>query len=198
MNLNLINFDYLFQLARTSIDHGLEHNASLFLNPRYIDPVYLEKSCTFVSLTKNNENVGCIGNTSILFLYHAILTNSFKAAFRDNRFPPINKNLIKKLHIQIHYLGTEFQTIKVANIDELANRITPEDSVSLYYENKNATMLADIQKNYSTKQEFISAIMEKAKIPKNVEFNKIKVNLYKTFATEKRKLQDIKPCQNYI
>ena len=196
--MNSIDYEYLFKLAKTSIEHGLAHDAPLFLNPRYIDPIYLKNQRTFVSLTMNEKNIGCMGNTGPTMFYNAILTNAFRSAFRDDRFPPLNKNTIKKAFIKIYLLADDFKSLKVKNIDQLSKEIDKNHSLHLIFENRSAIMLSTIQKEYKSIEDFIFATMDKAKISRQPDWNRIKIELYPTIHTNDKKLTEIESCQNYI
>lgn len=196
--MNSVDNSYIFKLAKTSIEHGLIHGAALFLNPRYIDPIYLTNQRTFVSLTMYEKNIGCMGNTTPMMLYNSILINSFQSAFRDNRFPPLNKNSIKKTFIRIYYLNNDFKKIKVKNIDQLVTEIKDNHSLRLIYEKNSAIMLSTMQKEYRTIEDFIFATMDKGKISKRVNWNTMSIELYPTIHTENKKLIEIESCQNYI
>lgn len=198
MHMSSVDYNYLFSLARASINHGLIHDAPLFMNPRFIDPVYLTMERTFVSLKMHGKNAGCIGNIVPEMFYHTVLTNAFKAAFRDKRFPPLNKNSMKKIYIQLHHLVGRPRPVTVQNIDELKTIIQPTDTLQLEFNDRKATMLAFVQKEHTNLDGFITATMDKANIPRSADWSQIKVLLSTTVETDIRNLMDIEPCQKYV
>jgi len=199
--MSSIDYNYLYSLARSSIDHGLLHAAALYLNPKFIDPIYLTEESTYVSLSINNKNIGCIGNAlNKEFFYNSILKNAFKAAFDDDRFAPLNKNSFTKTQIQIHHLLSEGERkLRVNSLYELLPLINKNDSLQLLYGNKKPLMLSFVQRNFKSLTDYILATMDKGSIPKTANvWSNIEIRLIPTFIAEKHKLSEIPPCQNYI
>jgi hypothetical protein len=61
-----------------------------------------EKSRLFVTLTKKGELRGCIGHVEAINpIYEAVLENTFSAAFRDPRFPPVQASEVPDISIEI-------------------------------------------------------------------------------------------------
>ena len=60
------------------------------------------KSRLFVTLTKNGELRGCIGHVeAIMPIYEGVAENTFNAAFRDPRFPPVLASEVPDIKIEI-------------------------------------------------------------------------------------------------
>ncbi|HID32723.1 MAG TPA: AmmeMemoRadiSam system protein A [bacterium (Candidatus Stahlbacteria)] len=92
----------LFQICRKSIVAGLE-------GKRYTpepDPDLSEKCGVFVTLKIGGRLRGCIGYIQpIKPLYEAISDMAYAAAFNDPRFPPVSRNEVKDLRIEITVLS---------------------------------------------------------------------------------------------
>ena len=101
--INLSQAKKLIDLARQSIlDYfeDKETNAS-----EQIKEEFSEKKGLFVSLYSEEELAGCIGYTMpITPLYKAVIDLARAAAFEDTRFPPLRKEQMKGLRIEISVL----------------------------------------------------------------------------------------------
>ncbi|MCX5811327.1 MAG: AmmeMemoRadiSam system protein B [Proteobacteria bacterium] len=66
----------------------------------------LEKRGAFVTLTKKSELRGCIGYiVPVEQLYRAVSEMAIAASSRDPRFPPVSKDELKDIHIEISVLS---------------------------------------------------------------------------------------------
>jgi MEMO1 family protein len=95
----------LLALAREAIERCLDRNGA-----PSDEPVYGRSLCTlcgvFVSLFVNGKLRGCIGTFSEKEpLYRNVVEMAVSAATTDKRFPPIQKNEIGELEIEISVLS---------------------------------------------------------------------------------------------
>ncbi|MBT7903651.1 TIGR00296 family protein [Candidatus Woesearchaeota archaeon] len=82
-----------------------------------------EKQGLFVTLNKNNELRGCIGFPQpILPLNQAIIEAATAAAFEDPRFPPVTKEELDKIQIELSVLSVP-ELIKVNSPEEYLDKI---------------------------------------------------------------------------
>jgi AmmeMemoRadiSam system protein A len=100
--------DYLKQLVKTSItsyfegQHALDENAV----PKPENPLLAQELGAFVTLTKNGELRGCIGNVvGQGALYLTIARMARAAAFEDPRFPQVSQTEFSELSIEISIMG---------------------------------------------------------------------------------------------
>lgn len=78
-----------------------------------------EKSRLFVTLTKNGELRGCIGHVEAINpIYEAVMENTFSAAFRDPRFPPVQASEVSDIRIEIS-INTPQRLIRDVNKIEI-------------------------------------------------------------------------------
>jgi len=71
------------------------------------DSAFQQQAATFVTLKKSGQLRGCIGTLeAIRSLCDDIRYNALAAAFRDTRFPPVTKNELDDLTIEISILDT--------------------------------------------------------------------------------------------
>ncbi len=106
MVLNQDDKDLLLNLARDAINSELN---KMEINNNLIDEVrrFDIKKGVFVTLTKNNELRGCVGQVvPILPTWQAIIEAAKSAAFHDPRFPPIDRSELPFIKIEISMLST--------------------------------------------------------------------------------------------
>ncbi|MHB2154252.1 AmmeMemoRadiSam system protein A [Calditrichota bacterium GD2] len=109
-NLNQDEKKYLLQLARETI------KARLFgrplPQPEAISENLKTNTGAFVTLTKNGRLRGCIGYVvGLKPLYQAIQELAIAAAFNDPRFPPLEKEELDDVEIEISVL-TPLEPVK--------------------------------------------------------------------------------------
>jgi len=193
-----LNFDedYLFSLAKASIEHGLIHGAPLILNPRLQQENYREPAIVGVSIFIGQSNLGCqINSYNKKPLHKAVTQSAYDAGFKDNRFLPVNKNLLSKASIEITFLLDQKSTRSKLTLSELAKEIQKNDTVSLILGSSNAFMFSSMQKFYPDIKEYLKAIRLKAKIPESVSWESITALLTKTEVLEAKPYSEIK-CLN--
>ncbi|MCD6235341.1 MAG: AmmeMemoRadiSam system protein A [Candidatus Marinimicrobia bacterium] len=70
------------------------------------NPLYSQKTGIFVTLHKNNDLRGCIGHiVGYLPLKESLFEMAEAAAFSDPRFPPLRKNELQDVSIEISILS---------------------------------------------------------------------------------------------
>ncbi|UCE68023.1 MAG: AmmeMemoRadiSam system protein A [Candidatus Zixiibacteriota bacterium] len=100
----------LLKLARESIESAFEDKAPPY--PEKISEALNEKLGAFVTLNKNHRLRGCIGTFHAdEALYKIIARMARQAAFSDPRFPPVEKNEMEHIDIEISVL-TPMKRIK--------------------------------------------------------------------------------------
>ena len=84
-----------------------------------LTPNLKQNSRLFVTLTEKGELRGCIGHVeAIMPIYQAVIDNTFSAAFRDTRFPPVRSNEVSDIRIEIS-INTPQRLIKDVNQIEI-------------------------------------------------------------------------------
>ncbi|MCX7765633.1 MAG: AmmeMemoRadiSam system protein B, partial [Candidatus Sumerlaeia bacterium] len=87
------------------------------LNKYKITPGLEKKAGVFVTLTKQGQLRGCIGYVEdIKPIWEAVIDNTYNAAFKDPRFPPVKMNEFDKISIEISVM-TPLKPIK--SIEEI-------------------------------------------------------------------------------
>ncbi len=97
----------LLKLARGTIEHVLKHGekpSAQKLDANITAPMR-KKMGAFVTLKKNDRLRGCIGEIQPRRpLYKAVMQQAFNAAFADRRFPPVRKEELEDITIEISAL----------------------------------------------------------------------------------------------
>jgi len=97
----------LLLLARRTIDFYLENHrlpSAEDLDVPVTDAIKVSRAA-FVTLTKNSELRGCIGDVFPRQpLYESVIANAINAAVNDWRFPPVAKDELAKIKIEISVL----------------------------------------------------------------------------------------------
>lgn len=92
----------MLSLVRRNIEQYLDTGRTVELE---LKGKYLEKNGVFVTLKKHGELRGCIGFPEPhLPLGRALLDSSISAATHDPRFPPVKKEELRELKIEITIL----------------------------------------------------------------------------------------------
>lgn len=106
----------LLAIAKESIQAALDEKP--FLHRGDIDsPALNAKSGAFVTLKINGDLRGCIGYIeAVKPLHKAVEEMALAAAFRDPRFPPLNKTEMKDLEYEISVLSP---LAKVDDIEDI-------------------------------------------------------------------------------
>lgn len=146
---------FLLEFARQTLTAYLTNKSVIDL-PKVSDKL-LQKRGVFVTLTKNNELRGCIGNIEPIYpLIKGVQQNVIAAATEDPRFLPVELNELNDLKIEISIL-TEPQETKLEDI-----RIGT-DGVILKYGSYQATYLPQVWEYFNNNRDkFFSNLAQKA------------------------------------
>jgi len=94
----------LLSLAKRTIDSYVRHGAV----PEYTtrDPRLLANGAVFVTINRNHELRGCIGHIqAVMPLYRSVISNAVSASSRDPRFPPMTKDELTNLELEVTVLS---------------------------------------------------------------------------------------------
>lgn len=158
--------ELLLKLARDSLNS--------FYNNERLDTSYTlhmkEPRGVFVTLHKNGRLRGCIGYPEpVLPLYRAVIEAARSAALRDPRFPPVTKEEMKMIKIELSIL-TVPELIKVKNPNDFFQEIkTGRDGLIIRgHDGNSGLLLPQVATEYNfTVSQFLNALCQKA----NMTFN---------------------------
>ncbi|MCX7825251.1 MAG: AmmeMemoRadiSam system protein B [Verrucomicrobiae bacterium] len=156
----------LLELARRSVNEVVTKGRLPTVDGSGFPRKLLEPKGCFVTLTKNGQLRGCIGN----ILPHAppcqaIMENSQSSATRDTRFPPVQPDELKAIEIEISVL-TVPQLLPFSSPEDLLNKLHPhKDGVVLQIAGRGATYLPQVWEQIPDKVMFLSSLSQKAGCP---------------------------------
>ena len=153
---------YLLQVARKTIEKALFKQEGGFEKEPASDK-YHEKRGTFVTLTSGGNLRGCIGHIIPQeSLIEGIRVNAINAAFRDPRFPRLDKSEWPKIKVEISIL-TEPKILSYENAEDLLQKLRQGvDGVILKKDYRQATFLPQVWDQLPDKQEFLTHLCLKA------------------------------------
>jgi AMMECR1 domain-containing protein len=189
------NLEKSNKVATESIFHGLKHNSPSLLNPSKFSSDLHVEAMTFVSIELKEKQLGCRGNLSNMPLFLSISRNAFNSAFRDTRYPILTKNMCLDCDFKIYYLYGKVTYYNITK-NELMLLLKADDSVSITNGYKSGFYLNTIQKNFNNKIDFTNALLEKANLSIDYDFDNLEVNTYKTIEGRKFKLKEYMEIQN--
>lgn len=168
---------YLLSVARESIKTFLEEGR--ILKPTTDNPKLREYAGVFVTLEEYGQLRGCIGYIgAVQPLYLAVRDNAVNAAFNDPRFPPVTREELDDIEIEVSVLSKP-ELIEVSEPEEYLEKIRPGiDGLIIEYDNKSATYLPQVWEQIPDKVEFLGSLCNKAGLPSNTWRNK-KVKIFK-------------------
>ncbi len=151
----------LLKLARRSIEQYLK-SETLPL-PDEVSPAMKERRGAFVTLRKNRELRGCIGNmSSELQLFSVVGRMALSAAFNDSRFQPLELSELPHTEIEISVLTPP---AKVNSADDI---VLGRDGVILKNKGKQAVYLPQVATETGwDKETFLTQLCFKAGLKAN-------------------------------
>lgn len=167
--MDLKNKKYLLQLARQTIERYCLNNSILILDSSNLNETLLEKRATFVTLTKNQDLRGCMGELEAQKpLYQSVIDNSLASAFLDPRFSPITPPELQEINIEISILSPLKKVSSFNNSQELLNYLKQNKPGLVIKKNGfQATFLPQVWEELSDPKDFLSQLCLKAGLPSN-------------------------------
>lgn len=181
MLLNNKNKKILLDLAYQSIQTGLETGNPLSINLRDYPFELSQQRATFVTLEKNKQLRGCIGMLeAVLPLAEDVCENAFSAAFKDPRFPQLEKSELEEIDIHISILSPA-EEMSFTCEQDLIDQIRPnKDGLILQSGSRRGTFLPSVWESIKTSEQFLQHLKQKAGLAKNFWSDQIRVYRYTT------------------
>jgi len=170
------------QTAKDSIKFGLENNKALSVNSDEYSTDLQQQLACFVTLHLNGELRGCIGALEAYQpLIDDVSEHAFAAAFRDPRFPALQKKEFELIEIEISVLSQPEQ-MQFKNQQDLLNQIRPDiDGLILEHGYNRGTFLPSVWEQLPDKNDFLNHLKMKAGLPVGWWDDKAKISRYETF-----------------
>jgi AmmeMemoRadiSam system protein A len=138
-----------------------------------------EKAATFVTLRNRGELRGCIGSVDARrALGEDVAHNAHAAAFRDPRFPPVERDELDRLEVEVSLLSPR-SALPAATEDEALRLMRPGiDGIYLEYGTACATFLPQVWENLPDPLAFLSELRRKADLPLRFWHSELRLTRY--------------------
>lgn len=153
----------LLNIARGSIQHGLEKNTGLKLSVEDYPETLRETRATFVTLKINTQLRGCIGTTQAISpLVISVSDNAWSSAFRDPRFKPLTHDEFELIQISISILTPSTPVAFNCEYDLFAQLRPGIDGLIIEKNNCRATFLPSVWEQLTNPEDFLMQLKLKA------------------------------------
>jgi AmmeMemoRadiSam system protein A len=162
--ISKIDGPLLLKLARQSILQEFKKENKLeSLKDKIPSWILKANRGTFVTLHKNSELRGCIGNIDpVKNIFTGILDNAKHAAFNDTRFSPLSFKELENTNIEISIL-TRPEKLDYNDQHDLIVKLNPGiDGVIIQKSYKNATFLPQVWEQLKSPEIFLTHLCSKA------------------------------------
>ena len=185
MNEPLFDRDHqlqLLNLARESIQHGLEHGASLPVSHDDFDDTLLAPGAAFVTLEKRKELRGCVGSVEAHRpLVDDVAKNAWNAAFQDPRFKPLVATEFHLLHLEISILTHPSEMSFSSETDLKDQIVAHKDGLIIQDGYRRGLFLPAVWEKLPDVDSFLAHLKQKAGLPLNYWSESIRVERFYTF-----------------
>lgn len=153
----------LMAIAVNSIRQGFATGHPFVPELSSLPPAFTHPAAVFVTLLRDRNLRGCIGNTEpVSPLATAVATNSWNAAFRDPRFPPLSPAEFDRIEISISVLS-EKSPVQFDSEQSLLDQLVPGSSGLVIARGRHrATFLPSVWESLTDPQEFLTRLKQKA------------------------------------
>ncbi len=187
--LNKKHGDILIKIARDTISKelGLEKNDKIEQEAER-DEVLNQKSGVFVTLYKGGELRGCIGSIAPeKSIVEGVKENAINAAFKDPRFPPLSKDELKDIKIEVSVLSPP-RPLEYNSSEDLIKKIRPyKDGVIIQKGWARATFLPQVWEKLPDPEEFLTHLCLKAGLSGDLWLKEpLEVYTYEVIAFEEK------------
>lgn len=167
--------------AKASIQHGLETGRPIPPNLSGLPTKLTEQRATFVTLEKNQQLRGCIGMLQATRpLVEDIANNAFSSAFKDPRFPALEKQELEYLDIHISILSPS-EPLNFSSEQDLLAQLRPGiDGLILEEGSKRGTFLPTVWESLSEPEKFLAYLKQKAGLAEDYWSDTLKIQRYTT------------------
>lgn len=155
----------LTEIARKTIEAKIQ-NTNFELDEK-TKQQYAEIKASFVTLTMFNQLRGCIGSLHATRpLWKDVQENAIHAAFHDPRFPPMDENEIKNVHVEVSVLSTP-EKLSYADEKDLLKKLNKTMGLILKSGYRSATFLPQVWEELPHKVDFLENLSMKAGLDKD-------------------------------
>jgi AmmeMemoRadiSam system protein A len=129
-------------------------------------PALVQPGATFVTLTQQGELRGCIGSLEARRPLDAdVRENARAAAFRDPRFPPLGREELAAMRVEVSLL-TPAQPMSFTDEADALGQLRPGvDGVILEHGGRRGTFLPQVWESLPEPKQFMAHLKNKAGLP---------------------------------
>lgn len=172
----------LLDVAHSSIDHSLAHQAPPVITPEEYAHELQQPRATFVTLMINQNLRGCIGMLEASRpLIVDVAHNACAAAFSDPRFPPLSRPEFESLDIHISILSPATEMQFTSQEDLISQLRVGQDGLILeegrYY---RGTFLPSVWDSLPDPVNFLTQLKRKAGLSTDYWSDSIRIYRYTT------------------
>ena len=169
----------LLQLARQALDIAVRKKGTPQVNKDRLPPDLSQKRAVFVTLEKGGRLRGCIGSLEAHRpLVDDICMNTYGAALRDNRFPPVAPQELRDIQLSLSLLSQP-EPMEFTDEADLLARLRPgEDGLIITDQGHRATYLPMVWEQIPEPAQFLNSLKRKAGLPENHWSDSFKVWRY--------------------
>jgi hypothetical protein len=156
----------VLEVAKRAIDQGVRTGKPFIVDPAAFPPPLREWRAAFVTIEKNGQLRGCIGDLEASRpLVVSVADVAFKAARQDPRFPVVTPEELPELHVHASIL-TPMQRFPVDSEEELLAKLRPGvDGLLLRDGAARATFLPQVWQSLPEPRDFVAQLKRKAGWP---------------------------------
>lgn len=170
---------FLLILARRSLEKYLKEKERLEIDEESLpSEVLKEKRGVFVTLWKNKELRGCVGDLEgNREIYQSVIDNSLASGLLDNRFLPLTINELAEIEIEISILSP-LKKLSSKNKEDLLGYLGKKrPGLFVKKNNFQATFLPQVWAEIEKPEMFLSELCRKAGLEEN-EWKKMDLEIY--------------------
>jgi AmmeMemoRadiSam system protein A len=173
----------LLDVAVASIQCGLGSGKPQTIDVELHPAALRTIRASFVTLRIAGQLRGCMGAiTAVEPLVADVARNAFAAAFRDPRFPPLERDEAGRLDVHISVLSPP-NAIEFETEADLLSRIRPEiDGLTLFEGSHRATLLPAVWRHVSTPRDFLAHLKRKAGLPTDYWSSTLRIERYTAYS----------------
>lgn len=171
----------LLDVARRSIEHGLQTGRPLVVSASEYHPALKAMRASFVTLQLRGQLRGCIGHLeAVQPLVVDVAENAFAAAFRDPRFAPLSRAEWPAVEIHLSILSPP-EPLQFTDEADLIGQLQPGvDGLILRDGRSRGTFLPSVWEGLPDPVDFLTQLKRKAGLAANHWSEHIQVFRYRT------------------
>jgi AmmeMemoRadiSam system protein A len=152
----------LLRLAREAIERGVKGEELPSLDEAVLTPNLREEGSSFVTLTEHGQLRGCIGSLEpYQSLAADVREHAVAAALNDPRFPPVSKEEVNGIKIEVSRL-TRPVPLEYKDANDLLSKLHPHvDGVILRDGFQRATFLPQVWEKIPDRADFLDNLCYK-------------------------------------